>query len=237
MFRRAIPRGHACQVEENLRNWLVAPHSLPVTLTTNTWHIKLRGNMVWTWQECRNADKVVSPFHFLYFYSWFLQTETQFFTFVDSKSYYRALRNLPAALGPGVYSASDRNEYRKHWKKKFLWIKVRPLLFFQVATQLYSQGWVDPVPDPLFPRKSSSARNRTRTSESVAWNSNHQTTEAVLYIISLHKLHTPNPSDSEVKSSFHLTFRTSWWTAQVNVAAMLVKKRKLRCAEVCGMCY
>jgi hypothetical protein len=24
-----------------------------------------------------------------------------------------------------------------------------PLLFYQVAPQLYSRGWVDPVPDPL----------------------------------------------------------------------------------------
>jgi hypothetical protein len=37
-------------------------------------------------------------------------------------------------------------------------------LFFQVALQLYSRGWVDPVPDPLLLRKSCSAGNRTRTS-------------------------------------------------------------------------
>jgi hypothetical protein len=36
---------------------------------------------------------------------------------------------------------------------------------------LYSRGWVDPVPDPLLLRKSSSAGNRTRTSGSVARNS------------------------------------------------------------------
>jgi hypothetical protein len=35
---------------------------------------------------------------------------------------------------------------------------------FQVAPQLYSRGWVDPVPGPLILRKSSSAGNRTRTS-------------------------------------------------------------------------
>jgi hypothetical protein len=34
--------------------------------------------------------------------------------------------------------------------------------FFQVAPQLYSQGWVGPVPDPLLLRKSGSARNRTQ---------------------------------------------------------------------------
>jgi hypothetical protein len=40
--------------------------------------------------------------------------------------------------------------------------------FFQVAPQLCSRGWVDPVPDPVL-RKSGSVGNRTRTSESVAW--------------------------------------------------------------------
>jgi hypothetical protein len=27
--------------------------------------------------------------------------------------------------------------------------REEPLLFYQVAPQLYSRGWVDPVPDPL----------------------------------------------------------------------------------------
>jgi hypothetical protein len=44
--------------------------------------------------------------------------------------------------------------------------------FFQVAPQLYSRGWVDPVPDPLL-RKSSSAGNITRTSGAVPRNSDH----------------------------------------------------------------
>jgi hypothetical protein len=54
-----------------------------------------------------------------------------------------------------------------------------PLLFFQVAPQLYSRGWVDPVPDPLmfffffFLIKYLSAGNRTRASGSVAKNSDH----------------------------------------------------------------
>jgi hypothetical protein len=34
--------------------------------------------------------------------------------------------------------------------------------FFQVAPQLYSRGWVDPVPDPLFLRKVGSPGNWTR---------------------------------------------------------------------------
>jgi hypothetical protein len=45
--------------------------------------------------------------------------------------------------------------------------------FFQAAPQLYSQGWVDPVPHPLHLRKSGSTRKRTRTSESVVRNSDH----------------------------------------------------------------
>jgi hypothetical protein len=40
--------------------------------------------------------------------------------------------------------------------------------FFQVALQLYSRGWVDPVLDPLVLRKSGSTGNRTRTSGSEA---------------------------------------------------------------------
>jgi hypothetical protein len=34
--------------------------------------------------------------------------------------------------------------------------------FFQVAPQLCSRGWMDPVPDPLLLRKSGSSGNRTR---------------------------------------------------------------------------
>jgi hypothetical protein len=40
--------------------------------------------------------------------------------------------------------------------------------FFQVAPQLYSRDWVDPVPDPLLLGKSGSVGNRTRVSGSVA---------------------------------------------------------------------
>jgi hypothetical protein len=58
--------------------------------------------------------------------------------------------------------------------------RPEPLHFFQVAPQLYSRGWVDPVPDPLIFRKSGSAGNRTRTSGSVARNCDHKTTEMVV---------------------------------------------------------
>jgi hypothetical protein len=43
--------------------------------------------------------------------------------------------------------------------------------FIQVAPQLSSRGWVDPVPDPLLLRKSDRAGNRTGTFGSVARNS------------------------------------------------------------------
>jgi hypothetical protein len=50
-------------------------------------------------------------------------------------------------------------------------LEQEPLLFYQVAPQLYSRGSVDPVSDPLlFP---GSAGNRTRASGSVAKNSDH----------------------------------------------------------------
>jgi hypothetical protein len=51
--------------------------------------------------------------------------------------------------------------------------------FFQVALQLYSGGWVDPIPDPLLLKKCSSAGNRTLISGSVARNSDHWTTQVV----------------------------------------------------------
>jgi hypothetical protein len=53
--------------------------------------------------------------------------------------------------------------------------------FFQVPIQLYSRGCVDSFQDPLLLRKSGSAGNRTRTSGSVARNSDHCITEEVLF--------------------------------------------------------
>jgi hypothetical protein len=79
-----------------------------------------------------------------------------------SELYRPSDRRLSAKLMPidpygCILGFPDRNRY----------------FFFQVATQLYSGGWVDPVPDSLLLRKSSSAGNRTRTSGSVARNSDH----------------------------------------------------------------
>jgi hypothetical protein len=60
-------------------------------------------------------------------------------------------------IPPAVFSRFSRRE---------------PLLFYQVAPQLYSRGWVDPVPDALL-FFSGSFGNRTRASGFVAKNSDH----------------------------------------------------------------
>jgi hypothetical protein len=65
-------------------------------------------------------------------------------------------------------SRGQRNGYLRPYSR---FSRPETLLFFQVALQLYSRGRVDPVPDPLLLRTSSSAGNRTRTSGSVARNS------------------------------------------------------------------
>jgi hypothetical protein len=61
-------------------------------------------------------------------------------------------------IPPAVFSRFSRQEQ---------------LLFYQVAPQLYSRGWVDPVPDPLLFFFFGSAGNWTRASGSVAKNSDH----------------------------------------------------------------
>jgi hypothetical protein len=50
--------------------------------------------------------------------------------------------------------------------------------FFQAAPQLYSRGWVDPVPDPILNLVVLGIE--PRTSGSIARNSDHKTTVAVL---------------------------------------------------------
>jgi hypothetical protein len=55
--------------------------------------------------------------------------------------------------------------------------------FFQVAPQLYSRGWVDLVSYQQHLWNSGNAENQTRTSGSVARNSDDWTTEAVPVII------------------------------------------------------
>jgi hypothetical protein len=61
---------------------------------------------------------------------------------------------------------------------------------FQVAPQLYSRGWVDPVPDPLL-RKSGNAGNRTRAPGCVARNSDHRGCQCLVKHINYRELWTP----------------------------------------------
>jgi hypothetical protein len=49
-----------------------------------------------------------------------------------------------------------------HGRFNLFFSRPEPLLFIQVAPQLTSRGWVDPVPDPQLLRKSGSAGYRTR---------------------------------------------------------------------------
>jgi hypothetical protein len=54
-----------------------------------------------------------------------------------------------------------------------IFLELSRFFFFQVAPHVYSRGCVDPVPYPLLFRKSGSSENRTRTSDSVAGDSDH----------------------------------------------------------------
>jgi hypothetical protein len=92
--------------------------------------------------------------------------------------------------------------------------------FSQVAPQLSSRGWVDPVPDPLLLRKSGSAGNQTRDlwicsqklstrlqrrSEGLLSQlKNAMTSSGIIYYIRLASL--PN-----LLRGFHLIFRLSVW--------------------------
>jgi hypothetical protein len=71
---------------------------------------------------------------------------------------YRGCHKVSAADPSRPYSRISRPE---------------PLFYFRAAPQLYSRGWVDPVPDPLLLRKSRSTGNRTRTSGSVTRSYDH----------------------------------------------------------------
>jgi hypothetical protein len=58
--------------------------------------------------------------------------------------------------------------------------------FFQVAPQLYSRGWVYPIPDPLFLIKSGSTRNQTRDlwiCSQELWPLDHKLLKLIAYTI------------------------------------------------------
>jgi hypothetical protein len=54
----------------------------------------------------------------------------------DEKLIFSIYLMLPAALGPGVHSASNRNEYQKQ-KKMFLGSKARPVRRADNLTTIY----------------------------------------------------------------------------------------------------
>jgi hypothetical protein len=104
-------------------------------------------------------------------------------TWIRKELYRQSDRRLSAKLvstfadrGCHVIGVTDPNG-------RILGFLVRRLyFFFQVAPQLYSRGWVDPVSDQLL-RKSGSARNWTRATGSVARNSDHYTRERVCFLL------------------------------------------------------
>jgi hypothetical protein len=91
-----------------------------------------------------------------------------------SELYQPSERRLSATLVP---TFADRGYHVVRVTDSYhciLWFLGRKFyFFFQLAPQLYSRGWVDLVPDPLFLGKSGFAGNWTRTSGSVARNSDH----------------------------------------------------------------
>jgi hypothetical protein len=65
---------------------------------------------------------------------------------------------VPTFAGRGCCVVSATNSNCRYSR----FSRPEPLRFIQVAPQLSSRGWVDPVPDPLLLRKSGRVGNRTR---------------------------------------------------------------------------
>jgi hypothetical protein len=71
---------------------------------------------------------------------------------------------VPTFADRGCYVVSVTDPHGR-----ILWfLEMSRYFFFQVAPQLYSRGWMDPVPDPRLLRESGRAGNRPRASRSVA---------------------------------------------------------------------
>jgi hypothetical protein len=91
-----------------------------------------------------------------------------------SKLYWPSDRRLSAKL---VATFADRRchlvSMTDPYDRNLRFLDRNRYYFFQVAFQLYSRDWVDPVPDPLLLTKPGSSGNRTRTSGYVARNSDH----------------------------------------------------------------
>jgi hypothetical protein len=102
-----------------------------------------------------------------------------------SELYRPSDRRLSAKLVPTFYGQRVPRGQRDGSLRLYSRFSIpKPLRFsFKAALQLYSRGWVDPVPEPLLLRKSGSAENRTRTPGSVPRNSDHWTTEVVYFLL------------------------------------------------------
>jgi hypothetical protein len=89
----------------------------------------------------------------------------------SAKELYRTSdRRLSTKLVPtSGYRGVSRSQRGGSLSRNLGFLDQNRYFFFQVASQLYSRGWVDPVPDPRLLRKSGSAG----TSGSVARNSDH----------------------------------------------------------------
>jgi hypothetical protein len=88
---------------------------------------------------------------------------------------------MPTFVDRGCHVVSVTDPYGHN----LCFLDWRRYFFFQVAPQLYSRGWVDPVSDPLLLRKSGSAGNRIQTSGSVTARPQRRSIYFVLHYIML----------------------------------------------------
>jgi hypothetical protein len=80
-----------------------------------------------------------------------------------SELYRQSDRRLSAKLAPNIADRMCRSVSTVNlYSSIFAFLDRSRYFFFQVAPQLYSRGWVEPFPDPLFLIKFSSAGNLTR---------------------------------------------------------------------------
>jgi hypothetical protein len=104
--------------------------------------------------------------------------------------------------------------------------RQEPLLFYQVAPQLYSQGWVDPVPDPLlfYFWECRESNPGLQICSQELWTLDHRT--RIKYrIISLDSTRGINRNCNEQKRSAKLTVNLMYWTASRRVPMHWVEYR------------
>jgi hypothetical protein len=115
---------------------------------------------------------------------------------------------VPAFADRGCYMISTMD----HYGRILGFLDRSCYLFFQVAPQLYTRGWVDPVPDPLLLRKSGSARNLIR----------------VLWICS-QELLTTRPQKQSISRDSYLKFykmSVNLWLTNVSETLDMFKRRE-----------